>query len=89
MPLVPVTLEGRWARLEPLAHHQAADLAAVAGDAEIWRYLPAGLMTIEQIRAWVDDARWRSRPPGLGCPSRSWTGWRAGRSAARATSPSC
>lgn len=56
MPLEPVTLEGRWVRLEPLAHHHAADLAAVAGDAEIWRYLPAELMTIDQIRAWVDDA---------------------------------
>lgn len=34
---VPVTLEGEHVRLEPLALHHESDLAAAAGDGEIWR----------------------------------------------------
>src|SRR5689334_21911060 len=55
MYVEPVTLEGRWVRLEPLAERHADDLAAVAGVAEIWRYMPVPLMAIEQIRAWIAD----------------------------------
>jgi N-acetyltransferase len=55
MNVTPITLEGRWARLEPLAERHADDLAAVCEDAEIWRYMPATLMSIEQIRAWIAE----------------------------------
>jgi RimJ/RimL family protein N-acetyltransferase len=55
MNVEPVTLEGKWVRLEPLAEHHAPDLAEVAGDAEIWRYMPIPLGTIEQIQAWIAD----------------------------------
>jgi RimJ/RimL family protein N-acetyltransferase len=51
----PITLEGRWVRLEPLAERHAADLTAVAGDEEIWRYMPLAPMTGEQIQAWIAD----------------------------------
>src|SRR5262245_50626802 len=55
MNIEPVTLEGRYVRLEPLAPRHAEELAAVAGDEEIWRYMPADLSTIERIRAWIDE----------------------------------
>jgi len=51
----PITLEGRWVRLEPLAQHHAAGLAEVARDEEIWRYMPAKLTTIEQIKHWITE----------------------------------
>jgi RimJ/RimL family protein N-acetyltransferase len=56
MNVEPVTLEGRWVRLEPLAQHHAADLALVSGDEEIWQYMPAALLTIDQIQAWIAEA---------------------------------
>jgi RimJ/RimL family protein N-acetyltransferase len=55
MNVTPITLEGRWARLEPLHERHADDLAAAAGDEEIWRYMPASLMDIEQVRAWIAE----------------------------------
>jgi RimJ/RimL family protein N-acetyltransferase len=55
MNIEPITLEGRYVRLEPLAQRHAAELAAVAGDEELWRYMPADLSTIERIRAWIDE----------------------------------
>ncbi|MFL5800749.1 MAG: GNAT family N-acetyltransferase [Roseiflexaceae bacterium] len=55
MNVEPITLEGRWARLEPLAERHADDLAAVSDDAEIWRYMPASLMSGEQVREWIAE----------------------------------
>jgi N-acetyltransferase len=51
-----ITLEGQWVRLEPLSRAHAGDLAIVSGEAEIWRYMPAELIRIEQLHAWIDDA---------------------------------
>ncbi len=56
MVIEPVTLEGRWLRLEPLADRHAEGLAAVAGSDEIWRLLPTAVRTIEEMRAWVGQA---------------------------------
>ena len=53
----PITLEGRWVRLEPLAERHAADLVEAAQDDEIWRYMPAVLKTEEQVRAWIAAAQ--------------------------------
>src|SRR5438105_3872099 len=55
MTVEPVTLEGRWVRLEPLAPRHAADLAEVSGDEEIWRYMPVPLTTGEQVQAWIEE----------------------------------
>lgn len=55
MNIEPVTLEGRYARLEPLAPKHAAGLAAVSGDEEIWRYMPAKLRTRELVETWITD----------------------------------
>jgi RimJ/RimL family protein N-acetyltransferase len=57
MNVEPIILEGRWARLEPLAEHHAADLTVAAQDEEIWRYMPAVLKTEEQVRAWIIAAQ--------------------------------
>jgi RimJ/RimL family protein N-acetyltransferase len=57
MDIGPITLEGRWVRLEPLAAHHAADLAEAAQDDEIWRYMPAVLKTEEDIRDWIAAAQ--------------------------------
>jgi N-acetyltransferase len=57
MNVEPIVLEGRWARLEPLAEHHAADLTVAAQDEEIWRYMPAVLKTEEQVHAWIIAAQ--------------------------------
>jgi N-acetyltransferase len=55
MNIEPITLEGRWARLEPLAERHADGLVAICADAEIWRYMPATLMNVEQVREWIAE----------------------------------
>ena len=57
MNVEPTILEGRWARLEPLAEHHAADLSVAAQDDEIWRYMPAVLKTEEQVHVWIIAAQ--------------------------------
>lgn len=53
----PVTLEGKWTRLEPLTLEHAPQLFDVAQDEEIWRYMPAPTpTTIDDVRAWMRDA---------------------------------
>ncbi len=39
MEIVPVTLQGRIVRLEPLDERHVADLAMVGKDPDIWRYM--------------------------------------------------
>jgi RimJ/RimL family protein N-acetyltransferase len=51
----PVTLEGRYVRLEPLTLEHASGLAAVGLDDDIWRLMPYGMMrTPDDIRRWVE-----------------------------------
>lgn len=53
----PITLEGKWARLEPLQMEHADDLFAVAQDPEIWQWMPAPNPTsVDDVRAWMKDA---------------------------------
>ncbi len=56
LPIEPITLEGRWVRLEPLERRHEADLAAIASDEEIWRFLPAPLATRDDMHAFVEAA---------------------------------
>jgi RimJ/RimL family protein N-acetyltransferase len=53
MNVEPITIEGRWVRLEPLAEHHTSDLVAAGADEEIWRYMPAILQTAEQVQEWL------------------------------------
>jgi RimJ/RimL family protein N-acetyltransferase len=52
----PVVLEGRHVRLEPLTHERAPELVAVSADEEIWRYYAASLLTLDDVRGWIDVA---------------------------------
>jgi RimJ/RimL family protein N-acetyltransferase len=51
----PVTLKGRYVRLEPLEKQHAAGMADVGVDSEIWLHMPYGdINSREQVEAWVD-----------------------------------
>jgi N-acetyltransferase len=54
--LGPVTLEGRFIRLEPLTPAHAEELLAAAAAQEIWRWLPQRVETAEQMARWIDVA---------------------------------
>ncbi len=55
--LNPVTLTGRWARLEPLAAKHLDDLLVASQDKEIWQYLPIAMpRDISDLQLWLDDA---------------------------------
>lgn len=54
MNIRPVTLTGRWVRLEPLSETHIPDLTVVGLDEEIWRYMRYGAVQTEgDLRAWV------------------------------------
>jgi len=55
--VTPVTLEGSRVRLEPLAERHLADLARVAQDAAIFRWITNQPMDEERLRAWFDQAQ--------------------------------
>jgi RimJ/RimL family protein N-acetyltransferase len=55
--VTPVTLEGPVVRLEPLEEGHLEDLALVAHDDAIWRWIIAGPMDDAGLRAWFDQAR--------------------------------
>lgn len=56
MNVQPVTLSGRFVRLEPLSEAHVPDLTLVAGDESIWRYMLYGtIRSEEQMLAWVRD----------------------------------
>ena len=56
MAVTPVTLEGRYVRLEPLAKEHLAGLAAVGLDADLWRWIPTPIRTREEMAAYIDTA---------------------------------
>lgn len=56
MQIVPITLEGKLVRLEPLQHSHAADLYAVR-DSIIWRYMPYNPgASPEAMESWIATA---------------------------------
>lgn len=53
----PVTLEGKWARLEPLTLAHAPQLFDASQDSEIWAYMPVPTpKSVDDVRAWIQDA---------------------------------
>src|SRR5262245_42143159 len=53
----PVTLTGKWVRLEPLKESHAAELFAVGQTPEIWAYLWRDAFTsVDDTREWIADA---------------------------------
>jgi RimJ/RimL family protein N-acetyltransferase len=54
MQVLPVTLEGRLVRLEPLSEAHVPDLALIGTDENIWRYMVYGeVKSVDDIRRWV------------------------------------
>jgi RimJ/RimL family protein N-acetyltransferase len=65
MNIVPVTLTGRFVRLEPLSEQHTPDLARAGADESIWLYMPYGPVTTEaRMRAWISDLLERQRLGG-------------------------
>jgi RimJ/RimL family protein N-acetyltransferase len=56
MTVVPVTLEGRHVRLEPLAKAHVAGLGEVGLDEELWRWIPTQVRTAEEMAAYIETA---------------------------------
>lgn len=56
MQVEPVTLAGRHVRLEPLSLAHVDALAAVAIDAEIWRWTTSVVRTPAELRGYVESA---------------------------------
>jgi N-acetyltransferase len=52
----PVTLHGDAVVLEPLAGEHRAQLAAAAGDPEVWRWMSLDGSRPELLARWLDDA---------------------------------
>src|SRR5580693_3770029 len=56
MNVVPVTLEGRHVRLEPLSQAHHAGLSAVGLDEQLWRWIPTPVGTPEEMSAYIATA---------------------------------
>ena len=56
MKVVPVTLEGRHVRLEPLSQAHHAGLSAVGLDEELWRWIPVPVRTAEDMSSYIATA---------------------------------
>jgi RimJ/RimL family protein N-acetyltransferase len=52
----PITLEGRYVRLEPLATAHLAGLAEIGLDEELWRWIPTAVRTKEEMAAYIETA---------------------------------
>src|SRR5512143_2502919 len=56
MNVEPITLMGRFVRLEPLSEEHVPGLAAIGQDDEIWKYMVYGsIHTEDDMRGWVRD----------------------------------
>jgi RimJ/RimL family protein N-acetyltransferase len=54
--IVPITLEGRHVRLEPLALEHHAALCEVGLDPELWRWTTADIRSPEDLRRYIQKA---------------------------------
>ena len=67
MVVSPVTLEGAYVRLEPLAKAHLAGLAAVGLDEELWLWIPVSVRTAEEMAAYIETAL-QERERGVSLP---------------------
>jgi N-acetyltransferase len=66
MLIQPLTLEGRFVRLEPLSLNHLAELSEVAFDEEIWRYATAVIQGPEDLRDYIETAlKWQAEGSAL------------------------
>ncbi|HEX8174392.1 MAG TPA: GNAT family N-acetyltransferase [Pyrinomonadaceae bacterium] len=62
----PVTLEGRFVRLEPLSLSHLAELCEAAFDEELWRYTNSVIKTEGDLREYIETAlRWQEEGSAL------------------------
>lgn len=54
--LSPIALEGRYARLEPLAHDHVDALAAVGCEPALWTWVPTPIATRDAMQRYVEAA---------------------------------
>jgi hypothetical protein len=59
--LVPVTLEGRGLRLEPLSSEHHDDLVAAAADGKLWELWFTSVPEPAQTRAFIESAQSEQR----------------------------
>src|SRR6267143_2114962 len=67
MVVSPVTLEGAYVRLEPLAKAHLAGLAAVGLDEELWLWIPVSVRTAEEMAAYIETPL-QERERGVSLP---------------------
>jgi len=66
MLVVPVTLEGRNIRLEPLSLEHHAQLCVVGLDEELCRWIPEAVRTPEEMRVYIETAlKWQAEGTAL------------------------
>jgi RimJ/RimL family protein N-acetyltransferase len=56
MMIMPMTLEGRHVRLEPLEKAHLTGLAQVGLEEELWRWIPVPVRTVEELAGYIDAA---------------------------------
>ncbi|MEP7286868.1 MAG: GNAT family protein [Chloroflexota bacterium] len=56
MNVEPITLEGRYVRLEPLSLSHHAQLCEVGLDDELWRWVPTVVKTEDDVRKFIEKA---------------------------------
>lgn len=56
MVVFPVTLEGMYVRLVPLAKAHLKGLAEIGLDQELWRWIPTPVRTMEEMAAYIATA---------------------------------
>ncbi len=56
MNIVPVTLEGKHARLEPLSPGHLDGLCQAGLDEDLWRWIPIQVRTAEEMRSYIEKA---------------------------------
>lgn len=66
MDVEPVTLEGRYIRLELLGLQHHAELCEVGLAEELWRWIPHRVRTPDEMRGFIQTAlRWQAEGTGL------------------------
>jgi RimJ/RimL family protein N-acetyltransferase len=56
MNIGPVTLEGKYVRLEPLSMAHHAELCDAGLEEELWRWIPQNVRTPEEMRSYIEEA---------------------------------
>ena len=67
MIIEPVTLEGRFVRLEPLSLQHHAGLCEVGLDEDLWQWIPERVVTPDAMRSYIEAAL-RAQTAGTALP---------------------